>query len=87
MNKIFKDFATYVRLHDWFLKPKIDFQTMYKMFPDFTFEPCDAFGKYVHFGEAYEHKDLSMNVRCGVRTCTMIYKEYQDADEHTAYVV
>lgn len=86
MNKIFKDFATFVRLHDGFNKPKINFQDMYRMFPAFTFEPATGFGQYENFGEAFGNKNLSMTVTCGSFSCLMIYKEYQDAVENTAYI-
>lgn len=86
MNKVFKDFATFVRLHDGYNKPRINFQEMYKLFPNFDFEPTPEFGKYEHFGEAYENKNLSMTVFFEKHICIMVYKEYQDANENTAYI-
>lgn len=87
MKRIFKDFATFVKLHDGYNRPRINFQDMYKMFPEFTFDPCDGFGDYTNFGKAFENKNLSMTVSCGGYKCFMVYKEYQDANENTAYVI
>jgi len=86
MNRCFKDFGTFIRLHDGFNKPKIDFQQMYKLFPEFTFEPTREFGQYEHFGEAFENKNLSMIVTIGKYSCLMVYREYGDANENTAYI-
>lgn len=86
MNKCFKEFATFIRLHDGFNKPRINFQDMYRMFPAFTFTPAPGFGQYENFGEAFENKSLSMVVTCGTVSCLMIYKEYGDANENTAYI-
>jgi hypothetical protein len=86
MNKVFKDFATYIRLHDGYGKPKINFQSMYKLFPDFEFSATERFGQYFHFGEAFGYKDYAMVVINGKFTCYMNYKEYTDVDENAAYV-
>lgn len=86
MNKVFKDLATFIRLHDGYRKPRLDFQQMYKMFPDFQFAPLPEFGQYSNFGQAYEHKDLSMKVTYDKYTCIIIYKEFYDVPENTAYV-
>ena len=87
MKKVFKEFATYIKLHDGYEKPKINFQEMYKLFPEFEFIPFREFGNYKNFGEAFENKNLSMFVKCGADECLMVYREYGDADENTAYVV
>ena len=87
MKKVFKEFATYIRLHDGYGKPKINFQNMYKLFKNFEFTTTREFGQYENFGEAFENKNLSMIVKCGADQCLMVYKEYGDADENTAYVV
>ena len=60
---------------------------MYKLFPNFEFTATKEFGQYVNFGGAFENKDRSMVVSCGTDQCLMVYKEYDDADENTAYVV
>jgi len=86
MKKQFKDLAAYVRLHDGFGKPKIDLQAMYGLFPTFEFTPTDNFGQYRNFGEAFEHKDMSMRISDGQSTCLMTYKIYGDANENTAYI-
>jgi hypothetical protein len=86
MKRTFKDFATFIRLHDGMGKPKINFQDMYKMFPQFTFEPARNFGQYENFGEAFEQKiyDMIVTDEKG-NTCYMTYREYQDANENLAY--
>lgn len=89
MKKVFKDFATFVRLHDGMGKPKINFQDMYKMFPDFEFTGVRGkFGSYENFGEAYEQKvyDMVVTANDGKDVCYMTYREYHDANENTAYV-
>jgi hypothetical protein len=86
MKKVFKDFAAYIRLHDGMGKPKINFQDMYKMFPQFTFTPTSDFGSYTNFGEAFEAKNLNMVVSDGKDECFMVYREYGDANENLAYV-
>ena len=87
MKKVFKDFAVYVRLHDGMGKPRINFQDMYRLFPNFEFTPTREFGQYENFGEAFENKNLSMIVSDGKDECIMIYKEYYDTNENTAYVL
>lgn len=86
MNEAFKDLATYVRLHDGYNKPHINFQEMYKMFPDFEFIASNDFGKYENFGGAFENKNMSMIVKFDKLVCYMTYKEYTDANENTAYI-
>lgn len=86
MKRVFNDFATYVRLHDGHDKPRINFQNMYKLFPNFEFTSTKDFGNYENFGEAFENKNLSMIVSDGKNECIMIYKEYYDTNENTAYV-
>ena len=87
MNKNFKELAIYIKLFDGAGKPRINFQDLYKLFPQFTFTATEKFGQYTNFGEAFENKNLSMTVTDEKgHECTMIYKEYADADENTAYV-
>lgn len=86
MKSTFKDLAVYVRLHDGMGKPKINFQDMYKMFPQFTFSPAQGFGGYTNFGKAFEAKCFNMTVSDGKDVCYMIYKEYGDANENLAYI-
>lgn len=86
MNKVFKDLAAYVRVHDGFNKPRINFQEMYQLFPEFEFTATTTFGQYFHFGEAFEHKDLSMMVSFEGHVCHMTYREYYDTVENTAYI-
>lgn len=88
MKKVFKDFATFVRLHDGNGKPKINFQDMYKMFPGFEFAASNDFGSYKNFGEAFEQKvyDMIVTANDGKDVCYMTYREYGDNNENTAYV-
>ncbi len=86
MKKVFKDFATYIRIHSGINKPRINFQEMYKLFPQFKFEATKDFGSYVNFGEAYEQKVYDMVVIDeNGNECYMTYREYQDANENLAY--
>ena len=89
MNKVFNDFAAYVRAHDGRNKPKIDFQDMYKLFPGFEFTTGNGFGSYKNFGEAFEQKvyDMVVATKDSKHVCYMTYREYMDADENTAYAV
>lgn len=86
MNKIFKDFQSWVRVHSGINKPKINFQDMYRLFPDFDFTPSPGFGEYQNFGEAFERKNYSMTVTSGKAQCFLTYYEYQDQNENLAYV-
>lgn len=88
MKKVFKDFAAYVRAHDGYRKPKIDFQKMYALFPNFDFLASERFGQYENFGKAYEQKIYDMVVvdEKG-NECYMVYREYGDTDENLAYVL
>lgn len=86
MNRVFKDFATYVRLHDGMGKPEIRWHEMYKLFPEFEFTASPNFGNYVNFGEAYEQKVYDMIVTFQGKTCYMHYRVYGDAAENSAYV-
>lgn len=86
MKRTFKDLATYVRLHDGMGKAKINFQEMYNLFPQFTFEAARDFGSYTNFGEAFEAKNFNMVVSdTAGNQCYMVYREYQDANENLAY--
>jgi hypothetical protein len=86
MKKVFKDFATYIRLHDGHNKPRIDWQNMYKLFPNFEFIAGRDFGQYQNFGQAFEHKNYDMTVRDeSGNECQMIYREYYDVNENLAY--
>ena len=86
MKRQFKDLATYIRLHDGLGKPKINFQDLYKLFPQFTFTATEGFGSYTNFGEAFEAKNFNMVVSDGKDECFITYREYSDADENLAYV-
>jgi len=86
MKRVFKDFANYVKLHNGVGKPRINFQEMYRMFPNFEFTPTRRFGEYDHFGEAYENKiyDMIVSDENG-NECFLTYREYYDANENMAY--
>ena len=87
MKKQFKDLATYIRLHDGARKPKLNFQDMYEMFPQFTFTRDKDFGSYTNFGKAFEAKNFNMTVSDEAGTeCFIVYREYGDANENLAYI-
>ena len=86
MKRTFKDLATYIKLYDGFGKPKLNFQDLYKLFPQFTFRATKGFGSYTNFGEAFESKNFNMVVSDGKDECYMVYIEYSDADENLAYI-
>ena len=87
MKKEFKALSNYIALFDGHGKPKLNFQEMYKLFPNFTFLPSEKFGQYENFGEAFENKNLSMIVISNTgNECYITYKEYMDVNENTAYV-
>lgn len=86
MKKVFKDLATYIRLFDGRSKPKLNFQELYKLFPQFEFIATAEFGQYTNFGAAFEAKNYNMIVTDGKQECYLYYKEYGDANENTAYV-
>ena len=86
MKKVFKDLATYIKLHDGFGRPRINFQNMYKLFPNFEFIANREFREYRNFGQAYEHKIYNMTVRDeSGNECQMTYCEYYDTNENLAY--
>ena len=88
MKRQFKDLATYIKLHDGMGKPKLNFQDLYKLFPQFTFTATREFGGYKNFGEAYEQKvyDMIVTTNDGKAECYMTYREYGDANENLAYI-
>jgi len=86
MKRTFKDLATYIKKHDGFGKPKLNFQDLYRRFPQFTFTANEAFGSYTHFGKAFEYKNFDMIVSDGKDECYIVYREYSDANETFAYV-
>ena len=86
MRKVFKDLAAYIKLHDGMRKPRLNFQELYELFPQFTFSPRENFGSYTNFGAAYEAKNFNMIVSDGMYECILIYREYCDANENLAYV-
>ena len=86
MKSAFKELRVYLKLHDGFSKPKLNFQELYKLFPQFTFTPAMGFGRYTNFGEAYGAKNFNMLVSDGVNECFMVYREYDDAIENLAYI-
>lgn len=83
MKKVFKPLSTYLALFDGYDKPKINFQQLYKLFPDLTFTASEKFGSYENFGKAFECKNYSMII---TDESYMVYKEYQDANENLSYV-
>lgn len=87
-KKHFKELSVYIGLFDGVGKLKLNWQEMYQLFPNYTFEPDSNFGQYVNFGQAFEHKDLSMIVtdKDG-HQCKLVYKEYGDNNENLAYVM
>lgn len=86
MKRAFKDLANYVKLFDGYNKPKINFQQLYKLFPDFEFTATRDFGNYSNFGQAFGCKNYNMVVSDGKNECYLYYREYQDTDENSAYV-
>ena len=87
MKSAFKELRVYLKLHDGMGKPKLNFQDLYKLFPELTFSPAMGFGSYTNFGEAFEAKNFNMLVSNGQNECFMIYREYGDAVENLAYIV
>lgn len=86
-NKVFKDLAAYIRLHDGYAKPKLNFQDMYRLFPNFEFTAGGNFGQYTNFGEAFEAKNFNMIVRdADGHECYLVYREYGDCNENLAYI-
>lgn len=86
MKKVFADLAVYIKLFDGMGKPKLNFQDMYKLFPQFTFISARDFGSYTNFGEAFEAKNFNMIVSDGTNECFLVYREYGDANENLAYI-
>ena len=86
MKREFKKLATYISLFDGFGKPKLNFQELYNLFPEFTFTATRTFGQYENFGKAYENKDFTMIVTNEKNECRMVYKEYGDAKENLSYI-
>jgi len=86
-KRAFKDLVTYIGLYDGYTKPKLNFQDLYKLFPNFTFTADKDFGQYRNFGQAFEQKiyDMIVSDNDG-NECFMNYREYQDANENTAYI-
>lgn len=85
MKKQFKELSIYLKLYDGYNKPRIDFQAMYKLFPQFTFWAGKNFGQYSNFGQAFEHKDYSMLVSdIDGNEMWMSYREYYDTAENSA---
>ena len=87
MKRTFRDLATYIKKHDGFGKSKLNFQDLYRRFPQFTFTPDKAFGSYTHFGKAFEYKNFDMIVSDGKDECYIVYREYSDTNENFAYVI
>ncbi len=87
MKKQFKDLANYIKLFDGTGKPKLNWQELYGLFPHFTFIGNRDFGQYTNFNQAYEAKNYNMTVSDETGTeCTLIYREYMDANENLAYI-
>ena len=86
MTQKLSDFEEYIKLHDGYNKPRLNFQDMYRRFPTYEFVALPDFGKYSNFGKAYENKDLSMRVKTPEGFCTLVYREYYDVTENTAYI-
>ena len=87
MRREFKELAVYVKLHDGVGKAKINWKEMYNLFPGFDFIPSHRFGEYINFGDAYEQKIYDMTVRTvDGKECHMVYREFGDNDENTAYI-
>lgn len=85
--KIFSGLTDYVARLNGIGKPKMDWQDMYRRFPDFTFEAARDFGKYEHFGEAFGHKTMDMKVTSVTgKVAYLRYQEYTDNDENLAYL-
>ena len=87
MKPTLNDLANYIRLFDGYGKPKINFQDLYKLFPNLEFRATKKYGTYTNFGEAYEAKNYNMLVSDGKETCLLAYKEYGDSNENLAYLI
>ncbi len=86
MKHSFKPFTNWLSLHDGSRKPRINFQDMYKLFPNFEFVGTSEFGSYKNYGQAYECKVYDMTVRdIEGDEIFMTYREYMDANENLAY--
>ena len=83
---IFSDLATFVRLHNGYKKPKLDFQKMYAMFPDFKFNALPDFGSSKNYGKAFCFTKFPMHVLASGREAYLTYYEYQDATVNLAYL-
>lgn len=85
MKNQFRELAVYLKLHDGYNKPRISFQEMYKLFPQFHFLAGENFGQYSNFGQAFEYKDYSMLVSdTDGNEVWMSYREYYDTVENSA---
>ena len=87
-KQTFLPLANYLKLFDGFGKPKINFQDLYRLFPNFDFTATREFGNYTNFGKAFEKKNYCMQVKAhdGNYEATMTYYEYSDADENLCYL-
>lgn len=83
MKQIFKELAGYVKAFDGNDKPELNWQEMYKLFPNFTFKASEDFGSYKNFNEAYEHKvyDMTVSDDSSGAEAFLIYKRYTDDHE------
>ena len=86
MKKQFRELQKYVKLHDGYHKPQINFKEMYELFPNFEFTPQAWHGRYENWGKGFCNKDLSMIVSDGKDECYLTYKEYMDAPENLAFL-
>ena len=89
-KQIFKGLANYVQLFNGYSKPGLNWQEMYSLFDEFEFTPCNDFGQYSNFGQAYEHKNLSMFVSLkadSTKHCYLSYREYTDVHENSACII
>lgn len=82
----FKELIKYIEALDGYGKPKLNFQELYRLFPDFKFLPARNFGEYANFGKAYEQKIYDMTAINEDFEGYIKYREYGDADENMAYI-
>lgn len=67
------------RIKKWVCEQsKINWQEMYHLFPELTFEGTRDFGKYVDFNGENEHKIYDMVITKGNKKFILIYRQYQD---------
>lgn len=86
-SKLLLDIKEWGLQFNGFNKPHINFQSMYKLFPEFTFCGTPINGEYRNFGQAYGHKQYQMIILYeGTEIAVLNYKEYTDEPEVICYI-